>query len=83
MSEIAEAFNTAARNDFFLVYYSGDGMLDRGRLYLATADTRDAALFATAIQTRDLRELMEHSLCDQVLLLLDCSHSGSVEAGFR
>jgi uncharacterized caspase-like protein len=71
---------SAAPADLFLIYYSGHGKLDRkGRLCLATADTSQGALLATSIPPRNLRDLVEESDCDQVVLLLDCCYSGAVD----
>lgn len=77
--EIEQALSDAAPDDLFLIYYSGHGKLDRnGRLCLATANTRQGVLLVTSIQARQLGQLVEHSDCDQVVLLLDCCYSGSV-----
>jgi hypothetical protein len=79
LPEIEQALSKAALNDLFLIYYSGHGKLDRnGRLCLATANTRQAALLATSIPARHLSDLVEHSYCEQVVLLLDCCYSGAV-----
>jgi hypothetical protein len=79
LPEIEQALSAAAPSDLFLIYYSGHGKLDRnGRLCLAMANTRQNALFATSIPTRHLGDIVEHSDCDQVVLLLDCCYSGAV-----
>lgn len=84
LPDLAQALHDAAPGDFFLVYYSGHGKLDRqGRLCLATADTRQGALLATSIPALHLRDLVEQSKCDQVVMLLDCCYSGAVEDGLR
>jgi uncharacterized caspase-like protein len=79
LPEIEQALSKAAPDDLILIYYSGHGKLDRnGRLCLATVNTRQSALIATSIPARHLSELVEHSDCDQVVLLLDCCYSGAV-----
>jgi Caspase domain len=84
LPELDQALGAAERGDLFLIYYSGHGKLDRqGRLCLATADTRQNALITTSIPARHLRDLVEESDCDQVVLLLDCCYSGAVEDGLR
>jgi hypothetical protein len=84
LSALSQALDKAERGDFLLIYYSGHGVLDRsGRLFLATRDTYRAAMLATSIAARDLRDMIEGSDCDQVLLLLDCAYSGSVMAEMR
>ena len=86
MHDIAHALSNAVFGDFFLVYYSGHGKLDRnGRLCLATADTdtRQSALLATSIRSNHLYDLVDDSNCDQVVLLLDCCYSGAVGVGLR
>jgi hypothetical protein len=80
LPDIEHALGSAAPSDLLLIYYSGHGQLDRGgRLCLATADTRQGALLATSIPARHLRDLVEESDCDQVVLFLDCCFSGAVE----
>jgi uncharacterized caspase-like protein len=81
---LEQALGSAALGDLFLIYYSGHGKLARnGRLCLATADTRQDALRSTSIPARHLRDLVEESNCDQVVLLLDCCYSGAFDDGLR
>ena len=83
LPEIEQALGNAAPGDFFLIYFSGHGRLDRsGRLCLATANTRKIALRTTSIPARDLSDLIGASKCNQALLLLDCCYSGAVEKDF-
>jgi uncharacterized caspase-like protein len=84
LPDLEQALASAVLGDLFLIYYSGHGKLaPNGQLCLATADTRQDAPIATSIRTRDLRDLVEQSNCDQVVLLLDCCYSGAVDEGLR
>jgi len=84
LPDLEKALSSAALGDLFLIYYSGHGKLARnGHLCLATADTREDALRSTSIPTRHLRDLVEESHCDQVVLILDCCYSGAVDDGLR
>jgi HEAT repeat protein len=84
LPELEQALGNAVLGDLFFIYYSGHGKLARnGHLCLATADTRQDALRSTSIPARHLRDLVEESNCDQVVLLLDCCYSGAVDDGLR
>jgi hypothetical protein len=84
LPELDQALGSAAVGDLLLIYYSGHGKLARnGHLCLATADTRQSAVRATSIPARYLRDLVEESDCDQVVLLLDCCYSDAVDDGLR
>jgi HEAT repeat protein len=84
LPDLEQALSSATLGDLFLIYYSGHGKLARnGHLCLATADTREDALRSTSIPTRHLRDLVEESHCDQVVLMLDCCYSGAVDDGLR
>src|ERR1700674_4116100 len=84
MREIVETLQSAKRDDFVLIYYSGHGKIGvSGRLYLATADTTKTALQATAVSAWSLHEAVQDSLCQEVVLLLDCCYSGAVSPGVK
>jgi HEAT repeat protein len=84
LPDLEQALGGATLGDLFLIYYSGHGKLARnGHLCLVTADTREDALRSTSIPTRHLRDLVEESHCDQVVLILDCCYSGAVDDGLR
>lgn len=71
------------KNDLVLIYYSGHGKLNRtGRLHLATTNSEFDALEATAISTGALRELVDASSTNKIVLILDCCFSGAVEGEF-
>jgi hypothetical protein len=81
---IDEVLNTAEADDLVLLFYAGHGKLDpSGRLCLATAETRSAALRSTSIPVSELKELVAQSRAGSVVLLLDCCFSGAIGKEFR
>ena len=81
---IEEGLQTVRSGDLVLLFYSGHGKPDAsGKLYLATANTRQAALQSTSMPAWGLHEAVQASPCDQVVLLLDCCYSGAVSQGLR
>jgi len=77
--KILRALRNADKNDFVLIYYSGHGKLDfSGRLHLATKDTTINDLEATSISPMRIRESVENTCCNKVVLILDCCFSGAV-----
>jgi uncharacterized caspase-like protein len=81
---IDEVLNTAETDDLVLLFYAGHGKLDpSGRLCLATAETRAAALRSTSIPVSELKELVAQSQAGSVVLLLDCCFSGAIGKEFR
>ncbi len=80
---IDEVLNTAEADDLVLLFYAGHGKLDpSGRLCLATAETRAAALRSTSIPVSELKELVAQSRAGSVVLLLDCCFSGAIGKEF-
>jgi WD40 repeat protein len=81
---IDEELEMSGKGDLILVHYSGHGKLDRlGNLCLATSDTRAAALQATSIPSRQLRDLAANSDCEAMVLILDCCYSGAATSEAR
>jgi chaperonin GroEL len=81
---LVETLQTANSDDFVLIFYSGHGKVSTsGKLYLATADTDQKVLQATAVPAWTLHEAVNDSLCKEVVLLLDCCYSGAVSKGLK
>ncbi|MGB6164590.1 MAG: ABC transporter substrate-binding protein [Pseudonocardiaceae bacterium] len=71
-------------DDHLLLYFSCHGVLDpRGRLYFVAADTKKELLDATGISARWVKEQMDHSRSQRIVLLLDCCYSGAFTKGLR
>lgn len=75
---IARFFAQRKRNDLLLLYFSGHGILDEnGLLHLAVQDTERDLLNATAIEASFITSIMDHSLSNRQVLVLDCCQSGA------
>jgi uncharacterized caspase-like protein len=73
----------AKRNDLVLIYYSGHGMINlAGKLHLLTKDTIVDMLDATSIPIEIIRNYLEVSKTNRVILILDCCYSGAVGITF-
>ncbi|HKR51934.1 MAG TPA: ABC transporter substrate-binding protein [Pseudonocardiaceae bacterium] len=83
VSERIEAFFVDRKpDDLLLLYFSCHGVLDsRGRLYFVTAKTKKDLLDSTGISARRVKEQMDHSRSQRIVLLLDCCYSGAFSGG--
>jgi hypothetical protein len=82
--QIDRFFSSAQAQDLLLVYYSGHGLLDeRGRLYLAAKDTARDALASTAIAASFISDIMDRTISQAQVLVLDCCHSGAFAKGAK
>jgi hypothetical protein len=80
---VKQALDALARDDLFLLYYSGHAIRDSGgRLYLALRDT-DPSQPHTALRLDELVVLVDESAATQVVLVLDCCFSGSIDSSFH
>jgi hypothetical protein len=69
-------------DDVLLLHFSCHGLKDqRGRLYLAAADTQLRSLAATALPASFVAEQMSESVARRGLLVLDCCYSGAFARG--
>ncbi|MGH3856121.1 MAG: caspase family protein [Pseudonocardiaceae bacterium] len=81
---IADFFADRKPDDLLLLYFSCQGVLDSlGRLYFVATNTRKGRLDATAISARWVKERMDHSRSQRIVLLLDCCYSGSFTRGLQ
>ncbi|MGH4011694.1 MAG: caspase, EACC1-associated type [Pseudonocardiaceae bacterium] len=82
VEQIERFFANRKPDDLLLLYFSCHGVLDsRGRLYFVTANTRKGQLNATAISARWVKEQMEESRSQRIVLLLDCCYGGAFAKG--
>ncbi|MFG1687696.1 caspase family protein [Nonomuraea sp. NPDC049269] len=75
---VAALFADRRPDDVLLLHFSCHGLKDqRGRLYLAAADTELDSLAATGLPASFISEQMSESASRSVLLVLDCCYSGA------
>ena len=70
--------------DIALFYFSGHGMLDEeGHLYFALKDTEFEVPRASSLSAEFVREAMDRTRSQRVVLILDCCHSGAFAKGMK
>ncbi|GLZ49226.1 hypothetical protein Acsp06_54110 [Actinomycetospora sp. NBRC 106375] len=75
---IYDFFNRASRTDVLLLFLSGHGLRDhRGRFYFGVPTTKPGALPPTALPGSFLKDQLEDTLCQQVVVILDCCYAGA------
>lgn len=67
----------ASENDTILIFFSGHGMLEDGRLYLAPRDAAQVMLAETCVAFEDLRAMLDSSKAKRKVIFLDACHSGA------
>lgn len=82
---LSKVLKKADKNDLVLIYYSGHGLPNNKNndLYLATQDTEDELLEATAVSFDQLYKWISQSLCKRVVIILDCCYSGMAGLAFK
>jgi branched-chain amino acid transport system substrate-binding protein len=80
--QIEELFVTERKpDDLLLLYFSCHGDLDaNGQLYFIAANTKKNRLNSTGISARWVKEQMDRSRSQRIVLLLDCCYSGAFES---
>ncbi|MGH3867385.1 MAG: caspase, EACC1-associated type [Pseudonocardiaceae bacterium] len=82
--QIERFFSHHKPDDHLLLYFSCHGILNpRGQLYFVATDTKKESLDATGISARWVKEQMDHSRSQRIVLLLDCCYSGAFTKGLR
>jgi len=84
LKEVARCLDNAQRDDMVLLYFSGHGKLDSGnRLHLATSNTTSDLLGVTSIPVQTIKELIDRSGTEKIIVILDCCYSGAIGAAFK
>ncbi|MEJ2366391.1 MAG: caspase family protein [Deltaproteobacteria bacterium] len=83
LKDINRVLRRAGRDDLVLIYYSGHGKLNAaGRLHLATLDTVVEELDTSSIPVARIKDLVDISSSNKIVLILDCCFSGAVGDAF-
>jgi hypothetical protein len=81
--EVNQVLRKAEKSDLILIYYSGHGKLNpANRLHLVTTNTVVSALEATSIPVDTIKNYVDISSANKVVLILDCCFSGAVGDAF-
>jgi ABC-type branched-subunit amino acid transport system substrate-binding protein len=76
--KIDDFFGDRRPDDLLLLYFSCHGVLDaKGRLYFVAADTKKDLLSSTGISAQWVKQQMDQSRAQRIVLLLDCCYSGA------
>ncbi|MGH3684849.1 MAG: caspase, EACC1-associated type [Pseudonocardiaceae bacterium] len=80
--QIEGFFANRKPNDLLLLYFSCHGVRDSsGQLHFVAANTKKERLGATGISARWVKEQMDQSRSQRIVLLLDCCYSGAFGKG--
>lgn len=72
------AADSCNKEDVFLCYFSGHGVLEQGDLYLLLETTDTDRLLATSLGVQDFVRALQYCKAESKILLLDCCHAGAV-----
>lgn len=82
LDELDRFFSAGRKDDLLRLYYSGHGVLDeRNQLYLCGRDTRSDRLLRTGISNVRINEFVAQSMCQRIVIVLDCCFSGMFKGG--
>ena len=82
MVKLEEFFGNSSRDDQLLFYYSGHGYLNlSSQLFLCASDTITKSLISTAIPDTNINAMVQNSISNRVMIVLDCCNSGNFKGG--
>ncbi len=82
--KVADLMDEKRPRDAVLLYYSGHGInAANGQLFLATEKTVAERPRLYSLGASEIRDMMADSRAGQLILILDCCHSGAFMAGAK
>ena len=79
-TEIMDDFDRLASSvefgDVLVFYFSGHGLLKRGRFYLALDETDWERIVTTSLPYVNVRDILRSARADHKVVILDCCHAG-------
>ncbi len=82
--KVADLMDEKRPRDAVLLYYSGHGINSgNGQLFLATEKTVAERPRLYSLGASEIRDMMADSRAGQLILILDCCHSGAFMAGAK
>jgi hypothetical protein len=83
LHELNNVTGLANSGDRIYVYYAGHGLSHNSQNYITFHDSSKSQPETTCLKLNDILAILESSRCKQVILFLDCCHSGLSMAGLR
>ena len=84
---IETLFSRCTRDDLVVLFFSGHGVIDNGRLYFASRNTQKTAqgdlMRSTAVPTHFVHDSMNRSRCKRQVIILDCCYSGAFDPALQ
>lgn len=81
---IEKLFAECQKDDLALLFFSGHGITDdNGRLFLTTRLTNEKRFRATSVPASFVHDVMNESLCQRQVVILDCCYSGAFKEGWQ
>jgi hypothetical protein len=84
LGKLSDVLDNRRPNDAVLIYYSGHGITNKdGQLFLATAKTAAQRPRVYSLSASEVRDMMRESRASQLIVVLDCCHSGAFMEGAK
>lgn len=81
LAQLEEVLDQCAKTDSFLFYFSGHGMLSKGKLDLILGD--ETTKQANTLSIGDVTSRLERCVAHAKLIILDCCHAGAASSDWH